>query len=81
MKVHQAYTTIFMEAIFSTNVRDQFYENFIYPSITVCPEKTFKTSKEIPVDGPLQEIKNFYLGDVDKHDKHVFKGNNIFCKT
>ena len=52
----------------------------MYPSITVCPEKTFKTSKEIPVDGPLQEIKNFYLGDVDvdKHDKHVFKGNNIF---
>ena len=67
-----------MQRFFSTNVRDQFYENFIYPSITVCPEKTFKTSKEIPVDGPIQEIKNFYLGDVDKHDKHVFKGNNIF---
>ena len=43
-------------------MRDKYSRNFIYPSITVCPEKTFKTSEVIPVHGTIKEIKQFYLG-------------------
>ena len=48
----------------STNVREEFTENFVYPSITVCPEKTFKTRIEIPNKGPIEDIKQFYLDNV-----------------
>ena len=54
----------FKQERISTNVREEFMKNFVYPSITVCPEKTFKTAIEIPTKEPLGIIKQFYLANV-----------------
>ena len=54
----------FKQDFISTNVREEFMENFVYPSITVCPEKTFKTKTEIPNKGPIEDIKQFYVDNV-----------------
>ena len=37
--------------------RDQKQTNFQYPSITVCPEKTFKSSKSIPESGTFGNVR------------------------
>ena len=44
--------------------RDQKKQNFQYPSITVCPEKTFKSPKSIPESGTFENVKKFYLENV-----------------
>ena len=51
----------------STNVQDKKKKNFLYPSITVCPEKTFKTHIDlgtIAKTGSFTDMKNFYLSNV-----------------
>ena len=63
----------FKQERISTNVREEFMKNFVYPSITVCPEKTFKTKIEIPTKEPLETIKQFYLDNVRNIRKVSFK--------
>ena len=53
-------------------LRDEKQKNFQYPSITVCPEKTFKTSKRIPKSGTLEDIRQFYLDNVRTLDEVFF---------
>lgn len=49
----------------STNVQDKKKKNFLYPSITVCPEKTFKTHVDLGTNaGSFPDMKNFYLTNV-----------------
>ena len=58
----------------STNVQDKKKKNFLYPSITVCPEKTFKTDVNlgtIAKTGSFSNMKNFYLSNV-RTMKEVF---------
>ena len=42
------------------------YENFKfqYPSVTICPEKSFKTSDFIPYLGTYEDNQDFYLKNV-----------------
>ncbi len=44
--------------------------SFKYPSVTVCPEKTFKTSDFIPFSGTYEDIK--------KHLKNVRSLEEVF---
>ena len=48
----------------STNVMDLKVKNFLYPSLTICPEKAFKSSLQIPYHGTFDELKSFYLTHV-----------------
>ena len=57
--------------------RDQKQINFQYPSITVCPEKTFKTSKEIPESGTFENVRKFYLDNVRSLDEVFFFVNQM----
>ena len=52
--------------------RDQKQTNFQYPSITVCPEKTFKSSKNIPESGTFENVRQFYLDNVRSLDEVFF---------
>ena len=45
-------------------LRDKKQKNFQYPSITVCPEKTFKSSERIPESGTFEDIRQFYRDNV-----------------
>lgn len=56
----------------STNVQEKKSKNFLYPSITVCPEKTFKTHINLgTVAKTFSNVKNFYLKNV-RTMKEVF---------
>ena len=49
----------------STNVRDQKLLHLQYPSVTVCPEKTFNTVQRIPSSPTTFEaVRQFYLDNV-----------------
>ena len=48
----------------STNVREQKLLRLQYPSLTVCPEKTFKTAQKIPTSGTFAAVRQFYLDNV-----------------
>ena len=49
----------------STNVREQKLLHLQYPSVTVCPEKTFNTVQRIPSSPTTFEaVRKFYLDNV-----------------
>ena len=48
----------------STNVREQQLLRLQYPSLTVCPEKTFNTVERIPTSGSFAAVRQFYLDNV-----------------
>ena len=49
----------------STNVREQKLLHLQYPSVTVCPEKTFNTVQRIPSSPTtFEDIRKFYLDNV-----------------
>ena len=49
----------------STNVREQKLLHLQYPSVTVCPEKTFNTVQRIPSSPTTFEaVRQFYLDNV-----------------
>ena len=54
----------FKAARVSTNVREQKLLHLQYPSVTVCPEKTFKTAQKIPTSGSFAAARQFYLDNV-----------------
>ena len=55
----------FKAARVSTNVREQKLLHLQYPSVTVCPEKTFNTVQRIPSSPTTFEaIRQFYLDNV-----------------
>ena len=49
--------------------------NFKYPSVTVCPEKAFKTSDFIPYLGTYEDIKEFHLKNVRSLEEVFFYVN------
>ena len=53
-------------------LRDKKQKNFQYPSITVCPEKTFKTSEKIPESATFEDIRQFYIDNVRTLDEVFF---------
>ena len=52
--------------------RDLKQKNFQYPSITVCPEKTFKNYKKLPESGKFKDVRQFYLDNVRSIDEVFF---------
>ena len=62
----------YTKARINTNVREFKQRNFQYPSITVCPEKTFKTGITMPKSGTIDLVKLFYLDNVRSLEEVFF---------
>ena len=56
----------------STNIMEQKVHDFLYPSLTICPEKAFKSKLQIPYHDTLDVLKQFYLTNVRSIEEVFF---------
>ena len=54
----------FAEMKISTEVKEKKVDNILYPSITVCPEKTLKSNKLPSLDGTFESAKKHWKTSV-----------------